>query len=58
MAAGVSGRRPVGKPRIKWEYVVWWECVNSLQIRKWMAGVKNIEGRGKEIGVAVERKLL
>ena len=39
-------------------YVVWWDSVNSLQIRNWMAGATNIKGSRKEIGVAVDRKLL
>jgi predicted RNase H-like nuclease len=55
---------PWEKPRVKWKYVVWWDCVNcvncvnSLQIRNWMAGATNLEGWRKEIGVAVDRKLL
>jgi hypothetical protein len=48
-----GGRCPMGKPRGRWEAVVWSYAVDLLQIRNWKAAARKTEGWRKEIGEAV-----
>jgi hypothetical protein len=50
MGGCFGGRRPVGKPRERWEDAVWRDAVDFLQIRKWKAAARNREGWRKKIG--------
>jgi hypothetical protein len=48
-------RKPLGKPRGRWEGAVW-DTIGLLQIRTWKAAVGKREGLKKEIGEAMARK--
>jgi hypothetical protein len=51
-----GGRRPVGKPRGRWEDTVTRVTVDLLQIRNWKATARKRKGWRKEIEEAMNQK--
>jgi len=57
MARYFGGRRHVGKPRGRWDNVVWKYTVGFFQIRNWKSATGAREGCRKKIGEATSREL-
>ena len=45
----------MGKPRGRWEAVVWSYAVDLLQIRNWKAAARKTAGGRKELGEAMSQ---
>jgi hypothetical protein len=57
MARYFGGRRHVGKPRGRWDNIVWKYTVGFFQIRNWKLATRMGEGCRKKIGEATSREL-
>jgi hypothetical protein len=55
MGEDVGGRRPLGKPRVRWKYALLGYFIDLLQIRNWNAA-KNGKVWKKTTGKFVTRK--
>ena len=51
-----GGRRPLGKPRHRWEDALGTDAIDLLPIRTWKAAVRKIACWRKEIGEVMARK--